>query len=117
MRGKIQPTYLQEWPRTWIEVGSKLGIVDYNSLEYWFISSRNLSHNHYGILNKNSLKARLSAIGKPSGIVNLLFTGANQPSYVANHHVIAQLCCILINAFVSVDQVRIPANPGITYMC
>ena len=116
MQGKIQPTYFQGWPWTWIEVGSKLGIVDYNSLAYWFISSHNLSHNHDGILNKNSLKARFSAIGKPSGIMNLLFTGASQPSYEANHHVIAQLCCTLINAFVSVDQERIPANPDIRCM-
>jgi len=29
-----------------MEVGSKLRIVDYNSLAYWFISPRNLSHNH-----------------------------------------------------------------------
>ena len=110
MRGKIQRTYFQEWPWTWIEAGSKLGIVNYNSLAYWFISSRNLSHNHYGILNKKSLKARFSAIGKLSGIVNLLFTGASQPSYAANRHVIAQLSRTLINALVSVDQVRIPAD-------
>ena len=105
MRGKIQPTYFQEWPWTWNEAGSKLGIVNYNSLAYWFISSRNLSRNHYGILNKNSLKARFSAIGKLSGIVNLLSTCASQPSYAANGHVIAQLSRTLINALVSVDQV------------
>jgi len=29
MQGKIQPIYFQEWPRTWIEVGSKLGIIDW----------------------------------------------------------------------------------------
>jgi len=75
VRGKIQPTYSQGWPWTWIEVDSGLGIVDYNLLEHWFINSRNLSHNHYGILNKNSLKAQFSVIGKPPGIVNLLFTG------------------------------------------
>ena len=85
MRGKIQPTYFQGWPWTWTEVGSKLGIVDYKSLAYWFISSRNLSHNHYGILNKKSLKARFSAIGRPSRIVNS-FTSASQPSYAAKHH-------------------------------
>ena len=45
-------------------------------------------------------------IGKLSGIVNLLSTGASQPSYAANRHVIAQLSRTLINAFVSVDQVR-----------
>ena len=42
--------------------------------------------------------------------MNLLFTGASQPSYAANRHVIAQLSRTLINALVSVDQVRIPAD-------
>ena len=65
MQGKIQPTYFQGWPWTCIEVGSKVGIVDYNSLEYWFISSRNLSHNDYGILNKRSLKVFLQLFQYP----------------------------------------------------
>ena len=109
MRGKIQPTDLQGWPRTWIEVGSKLGIFDYNSIAYWFISSCNLSHNHDGTLNKNSLKVRFSAIGKPSGIVNLLFPSLSQPSYAANCHVMAQWCHTFVNTLVSVDQLHIPS--------
>jgi len=48
-----------------------------------------------------------------SGIMNLLLTGESQPSYVVNHHVIAQLFRTLINAFVNVDQVRIPANEDV----
>lgn len=102
MRERIQRTYSQgTW--TWIEVYSKLGIVNYNSLV--LVSQLN---NNYGILNKNSINAWFSAIGKSSRIVNLLFTGASQPSYAANLHVIAQLCHALINTFISVDQVRIP---------
>ena len=51
---------------------------------------------------------RFSAIEKLSRIVNLLFTCASQPPFAANHHVIAQLCHTLNNAFVSVGQIRIP---------